>query len=210
MVGGARVGAAKGAGYCDPPPHLSHNRNDRRIHTPVTITLLQPAGSFVVGVATHHCHHLHPLTDLAGSTLSDHFRDVNTGEKNHGSSAREIQDLKPRPDPKPLPSFALISQRMESNTPQTLSDRFRDVNDALVGWSAANGGHERSRWQLVNHALGPKFTSGVHNGRCFLGLDQLPRAPDMENGDRQGSLLQLMQLAKMEKDAWLSVTYFSI
>ena len=114
----ARVGAAKRAGYCDPPPHLSHNRNDRRIHTPVTITLLQPAGSFVVGVATHHCHHLHPLTDLAGSTLSDHFRDVNTGEKNHGSSAREIQDLKPRPDPKPLPSFALISQRMESNTPR--------------------------------------------------------------------------------------------
>ena len=118
VVGGARVGAAKRAGYCDPPPHLSHNRNDRRIHTPVTITLLQPAGSFVVGVATHHCHHLHPLTDLAGSTLSDHFRDVNTGEKNHGSSAREIQDLKPRPDPKPLPSFALISQRMESNTPR--------------------------------------------------------------------------------------------
>ena len=86
----ARVGAAKRAGYCDPPPHLSHNRNDRRIHTPVTITLLQPAGSFVVGVATHHCHHLHPLTDLAGSTLSDHFRDVNDGEKNHSSSALEI------------------------------------------------------------------------------------------------------------------------
>ena len=62
---------------------------------------------------------------------------------------------------------------MESNTPeQTLSDRFRDVNDALVGWWAANGGHERSRWQLVNLGkprLGPQ-TPASHNGRCFLGF----------------------------------------
>ena len=95
----------------------------------------------MVELGTHQCHHLHPLTHLAGSTLSDHFRDVNNGEKeNHSRPVHlplEIQhtylDLT-----QPLPSFALIGWRMESNTPQTLSDRFRDANAGwLVGGQAA-------------------------------------------------------------------------
>ena len=95
----------------------------------------------MVELGTHQCHHLHPLTHLPGSTLSDHFRDVNNGEKENHSRPVHLHLANPihyLDLTQPLPSFALIGWRMESNTPQTLSDRFRDANAGwLVGGQAA-------------------------------------------------------------------------
>ena len=117
----------------------------------------------MVEVGTHQCHHLHPLTDLAGSTLSDHFRDVNNGEKKNHSRLVHLR-WKSNILTSTYPTTSIVCTNWLENGEQHPADLEWPFPGCkcwwLVGWRA-NGGHERSHWQLVNQGLGPTSTSGV-------------------------------------------------